>query len=55
MDSEDRFFGMGYPYVLKAGGIFIAVTTDIGIIIVKSEYLKSIGGIDPLNNFTNTI
>ena len=35
--------------------IFIAVTTDIGIIIVKSEYLKSIGGIDPLNNFTNTI
>lgn len=55
VDSEDRFFGMGYPYVLKAGGIFIAVTTDIGIIIVKSEYLKSIGGIDPLNNFTNTI
>lgn len=55
VDSSDRFFGMGYPYVLKAGGIYIAVSTDIGIIVVKSEYLKMIGGIDPLNNFTNTI
>jgi hypothetical protein len=55
VDSDDRFFGMGYPYVIKAGGIFIVVTTDVGIIIVRSEYLKCIGGIDPLNNFTNTI
>ena len=53
VDSEDRYFGMGYPYALKAGGIFIAVSTDIGIIVIKSEYLKAIGGIDPLNNYTN--
>ena len=55
VDSDDRFFGMGYPYVLKAGGVLIAVSTDIGIIVVRSEFLKSIGGIDPLNNFTNTV
>lgn len=55
VDSDDRFFGMGYPYCIKAGGVLIAVTTDIGIIVVKSEFLKNIGGIDPLNNFTNAV
>lgn len=55
VDSNDRFFGMGYPYVLKASGVNIVVSTDIGILVVKSEYLRSIGGIDPLNNYINTI
>ena len=55
VDSNDRFFGMGYPYVLKAGGVMIAISTDIGIIVVRSDFLISIGGIDPLNNFTNTV
>jgi hypothetical protein len=55
VDSADRFFGMGYPYVLKASGIHIVVSTDVGILIVKSEYLKCIGGIDPSNNYTNNV
>jgi glutaredoxin len=55
VDSCDRYFGMGYPYVLKASGSILAVSTDIGILVIKSEYLHSIGGIDPLNNYTNTL
>ena len=55
VDSSDRFFGMGYPYVLKASGNILAVSTDVGILVIKSEYLNSVGGIDPLNNYTNTI
>lgn len=55
VDSCDRFFGMGYPYVLKASGCIVAVSTDVGILVIKSEFLQSIGGIDPLNNYTNTL
>lgn len=55
VDSSDRYFGMGYPYVLKASGKIVAVSTDVGILVIRSEYLNSVGGIDPLNNYTNTI
>ncbi|CAG9319303.1 unnamed protein product [Blepharisma stoltei] len=46
VEARDRLFGMGYPYVIRAGGIWIAVSTDIGIIILKSNYLKQNGGIE---------
>ena len=55
VDSYDRYFGMGYPYVLKASGSIVAISTDVGILVIRSEYLNSVGGIDPLNNYTNAI
>ena len=42
LDSCDRYFGMGYPYKLIAFDDFIAVSTDIGIIVVKSGYLATL-------------
>lgn len=42
VDSCDRFFGMGYPYKLIAYNVYIAVSTDIGIIVVKSDYLATL-------------
>lgn len=42
VDSHDRYFGMGYPYQLVVNNNIIVISTDIGIIVVKSEYLASI-------------
>ena len=46
IDSSERFFSLGYPYIVKASGEHISVSTDLGILIVNSMYLKHIGGLD---------
>ena len=49
---KDRFFSMGYPYIIIASYYNIVVTTDIGILLVVSRYLQAIGGVLPtMSNF----
>lgn len=42
VDDRRRFFAMGYPYVLKAFGMFIVISTDLGIIVLRSDYLANL-------------
>jgi hypothetical protein len=42
VDDRSRYFGMGYPYMVKAYGQSIVISTDIGIVVLKSDYLANL-------------
>lgn len=37
-----QYFSMGYPYIAVAYGPRIAVSTDLGVLVLRSRYLESI-------------
>ena len=40
---KKQYFGMGYPYVINCCGPRIAISTDYGVLVIKSRFLESIG------------
>ena len=37
-----QYFSMGYPYVVVAFGPRIAISTDLGVLVLRSRYLESV-------------
>jgi len=37
-----QYFSMGYPYIVAAYGPRIALSTDLGVLILRSRYLESV-------------
>lgn len=37
-----HYFSMGYPYVVCSFGPRIAISTDIGVLVIKSKYLETL-------------
>lgn len=40
--QKAQYFSMGYPYVIQAFGPRIAISTDLGVLVIKSKALESI-------------
>lgn len=37
-----QYFAMGYPYTLTACGCRLALSTDLGVLVIRSKYLESL-------------
>lgn len=37
-----QYFSMGYPYIVCSFGPRIAISTDIGVLVIKSKYLETV-------------
>ena len=37
---QTLYFSMGYPYYISAHGNRIAISTDLGVLVVRSNYLR---------------
>ncbi|CAG9316751.1 unnamed protein product [Blepharisma stoltei] len=40
--QKKQYFSMGYPYTIQAFGPRIAISTDLGVLVIKSKALESI-------------